>query len=118
MLKIKALLAKILQALTGAGKPQTMYRPLSSNQTSNWTYTAPYNGVLYLNFVSSQRSYVSIDWNGARMPHVAITTTSPNALLPYTMLLKKGDKVQIDGLNSNCYLSATTTSFVAWSFQG
>lgn len=117
MLVVKKLLAKIVQALTGVQKPQSMYRPLSTNQTSDWTWTAPYTGVLYLSFVSSQRVYITVRWNGAELPHIAIPPANPNALIPYTILLKKGDTVGVYGLSANCYLHGTLTAFIAYGFQ-
>ena len=116
-LKVKETLAKVVQALTGVQKPQTMYRPLSADRKSDWVWTAPYTGVLYLSFVSSTRTYISVEWNNAHLPHVAIPPASPNALMPYTILLKKGDKVGVYGLNNVCYLSGTMTAFVAYGFQ-
>lgn len=118
-LKIKETLAKVVQALTEVQKPLTMYRPLSADRKSDWVWTAPHTGVLYLSFVSISRTYISVEWNDARLPHVALSTASPspNVLMPYTILVKKGDKVAVYGLNNDCYLHSALTAFVAYSFQ-
>ena len=101
-------------------KPTTMYRPLSADQKSDWTWIAPYTGVLYLSFVSITRTYVWVEWNDEMLPHIALSTASPspNVLTPYTILVKKGDRVGIYGLSNDCYLNGRLTAFVAYKFQG
>lgn len=119
MLSIKKTLQKILQSLTEVQKPMTLSRPLSENQKRNWTYTAPADGILYLAFASSERTYISVIWNDVNLPDIAIVQPA-NTLVSttsYSILMKKGDTVQVNNLSENCFLT-NRTAFVAYKFQG
>lgn len=119
MLSIKKTLQKILQSLTEVQKPMTLSRPLSGNQQSDWTYTAPADGILYLAFASSARTYISVIWNGQNLPDLAIVQPA-NTLVSvtgYPVFVKKGDVINVNSLSGKCFLT-NRTAFVAYKFQG
>lgn len=105
-------LASEVNNLKGA-KPTNMYRPLTANQTSNFEYTAPHDGTIYLVFVSTVRSYCSILWNDANVGGVALPDYASPCAQTATVAMKKGDRVGVAGLNTNCYLLASQTAFIA-----
>ena len=119
MLSIKKTLQKILQSLTEVQKPMTLSRPLSGNQQSNWTYTAPADGILYLAFASTARTYVSVIWNNDNLPDIAIVqpANTLTSVTSYPILMKKGDTVRVNALSEKCFLT-NRTAFVAYKFQG
>lgn len=94
--------------------PSTLYRPLSENQTSPWTYISPHDGVLYLTFVGTARSYIGIQWNGAYLCGVAMPDTSGSPLAQtVTIFVRKNDEIYVPGLSSTCYLIASQTTLIA-----
>lgn len=94
--------------------PSTLYRPLSENQTSPWTYTSPHDGVLYLTFVGTVRSYIGIQWNGAYICGVAMPATSGIPIAQtVTIFVRKNDVINVPGLSSTCYLIASQTTLIA-----
>lgn len=94
-------------------KPTTLLRPISENQTTEWTYTAPNDGTLYLVFVGTVRSYCSVLWNNAYIGAVAFADNSAPLANTITVNVKKNDIIKVVGLNTNCYLISTQTAFVA-----
>lgn len=94
--------------------PSTVYRPLSQNQTEPWTYVSPHDGVLYLTFVGTIRSYIGIRWNGAYLCAVAMPDNSSTPIAQtVTIFVRKNDEIYVPGLSSTCYLIATQTTLVA-----
>ena len=107
MLSVKKILAKLLHIT----EPTTLYRPLSANRTTPWTYTAPYNGMLYLAVASSTRAYCGITWNGNEIGDFCLPTMSPAGAMTIPVLCKKGDVIGVTNLTANCFLS-TRTCFI------
>lgn len=117
-LKVKETLAKVVRALTGVQKPTTLYRPLSADQTSNWTWTAPYTGVLYITFISNTRTYCGISWNGVNIGDFCVAGNNQGmSAFVVPVLVSKGNEIFVGNLSSNCYLSGTRTCFIAYGFQ-
>lgn len=112
---LTAILNEVLPS--SAQKTESLLRPLSTNQQSDWSYTAPADGVLYLDFVVTTRTYITVTWNGANIAHFAGAPTSPNAIYPYPILMRKDDTVRLEGLSSNCYLLASTTCFITNAYH-
>jgi len=114
MLNTKQLLTKIIQKLKTVNEPTTLQvRPFQSNRTSNWSWQVTHTGILYLNFISSVRSYCSITWNGANIGDVVFHTESNNHATIVTIMVKKGDTIAVTGLTSNCYLSYRS-ALITW----
>lgn len=105
---LKALNDKII-----GRKPTTLSRPISGNQTTDWTYTALHDGTLYLVFVGTIRSYCSVLWNDAYIAAVAFADNSTPLANTITVNVKKNDIIKVIGLNANCYLISTQTAFIA-----
>ena len=97
-------------------EPESLrYRPLNSNQTSNWTYTVPASGILYLCFLGTTRSYCGVTWNGAQIGDICMPTSTNNALaVTFPVIVKEGDTIGVTGLTANCYLSSTRTGLLTW----
>jgi hypothetical protein len=110
--KIPKSLASDVNTLKG-NKPTNLFRPLTANQTSDFKYTAPHDGTIYLVFVSTTRSYCSILWNDANVGGVALPDNTAPCAQTATVAMKKGDRVRVAGLNTNCYLLASQTAFIA-----
>lgn len=99
-------IAEEIKKLRLSNQPTRLERPLLSNYTQlNWKYVAPKSGMLYLAFVSIQRSYVGIRWNNADIGDFAMPTGSSAGATVIPVVVKKGDEISIYGLNENCYLS-------------
>ena len=109
MLDIKKILAKLLHIT----EPTTLTRPISGNQTSAWSWTAPYNGILYLSGISNQRNYFGVLWNGVNIGDIAIGGNNQGStafMVPF--ILKKGDTISTSALSTDCYLLGTRTCFI------
>ena len=97
-------------------KPATLSRPITGgNRTTDWTYTAPHDGTLYLVFAGTVRSYCTVKWNNADIGAVAFVDSSNNLVSACTMTVnvKKNDTINVVGLKTNCYLIASQTAFIA-----
>lgn len=116
MLLVKKLLGKILNQLSnmkGCNEPKTLYRPLSTHQNSNWTYTVPYTGILYLCFASFERTYCGILWNGVNIGDFALAG-SDTEVITIPILVKKNDTIEVNNLSTKCWLAANRTCLIAW----
>lgn len=114
-LDLKELIAKVLNKLSHLYEPQTLaVRPISGNQTSDWTYAVPQTGILYLTFVSTTRTYCGILWNNANIGDVAIAPSGATTAL-VTLPVKKGDTIKVTGLTSNCFLSGTRCCLITYA---
>ena len=114
-LSTKKLLAKIADKIDHLYEPSSLaVRPLSANQTSDWSYTVPQTGILYLNFISTVRTYCGITWNGAAIGDIAIAPSEATTAL-VTIPVKKGDVIAVTGLTSNCFLVATRCALMAYA---
>lgn len=111
--KILGLIAEEIPKLRQQNQPKSLYRPTNTSITANWSYTVPHKGMLYLAFVSIQRSYVSIKWNDAEIGDFAIPTGSAAGATVIPVAVKEGDIIRVTGLNSNCYLSSRT-ALISW----
>ena len=116
MLNVKKLLTLTLQKLKEGPSPKIlMVRPLSENQVSPWTYTVPYTGLLYLNFIANARAYCGILWNGAALGDVCVTNNGSNWYAQIvTIPVAKGDTIVVSGLTTSCYLAATRCALITW----
>ena len=94
-------------------KPTTLQRPLSEDQKTAWSYTAPHTGLLYLGFVGTTRAYCAISWNHAYIGSVAMAQSSIALTQTTTVYVKKGDVIEVSGLSADCYLSSGLTALVA-----
>lgn len=110
--KLKGDIDSLNSKITGR-KPTTFIRPLSENQTSEWTYTAPHDGTLYLVIVGTVRSYCSVMWNNNYIAAIAFPDNSVPLAHTVPVNVKKNDAIKVMGLNTNCYLIATQTAFIA-----
>ncbi|MBR2555743.1 MAG: hypothetical protein IKE94_12850 [Aeriscardovia sp.] len=114
MLDVKKLLAKITQKLKTVNEPTTLQvRPFSVNRTSDWSWQVTHTGILYLNFISGQRSYCTILWNGANIGDVVFHTESNIHAIVVPVMVKVGDTVAVNGLTNNCYLSYRS-ALITW----
>lgn len=92
--------------------------PLSNSQQSDWTYTAPNDGLLMLNFLATNRNYISTTVNGNRYAHMTpMWTSNINGVSAFQTFLKKGDVFVISGLSATCSLM-TNTAFVPFVVGG
>ena len=98
-------------------EPKHVDRPLSANRTSNWEWTAPYNGTLYLVVTTQERAYVTITYNRSTpIATVAMPTTNPSAVTTIPIKVKKGDIINVNQLTTKCWLS-TETSFIRGGYN-
>lgn len=109
MLDVKKTLAKLLHIT----EPTTLTRPISGRQTTAWSWTAPYNGILYLSGITYQRHYFGVMWNGANIGDFAVGGNNQgSSAFTLTFILKKGDTISTSALNTNCYLEGARTCFI------
>lgn len=102
-----------LSTLNGNFKPTTLYRPLSADQKSNWSYSVPHTGTLYLYFTGTVRTYCPIFWNSSIIGSVSMPSSSVPLIQTVTINVKKGDTIVVNALNNDCYLSGTGTCLIA-----
>lgn len=94
--------------------PKTLLRPLTVNQTTDWTYTAPHDGTLFLTYISKVRHYTSVNWNGAYIGAFSLPTyNEQNYAQTMSIPMAKGDSVSVTGLSPDAYLIQTQTAFIA-----
>lgn len=94
-------------------EPKYVDRPLSADQTSNWEWIAPYNGTLYLVFITYERSYATVHYNdSAIIATVAVPGASSPTVVTVPITVKKGDKINVNNLGTECFLSNVETSFI------
>lgn len=98
-------------------KPTTLTRPLSTDvKSGTFSYTAPSDGVLYLNVFTTARTYWGIQWNGQPIgdsaQYPASSTSTSAALIP--ILCKKGDVITAGTFTANCFVSAARTAFISF----
>lgn len=92
--------------------------PISTNQTTQWTYTAPSDGVLMVNFNASARAYTSSSINGEGYAHITPTFVSGQVMVSeYQVMLSRGDVFVLAGLSANCF-AMTNTKFVPYIVGG
>lgn len=109
MLDVKKTLAKLLHIT----EPTTLTRPIITDQKTAWTWTAPYNGILYICVISFQRKYFGIMWNGANIGDVAVGGNNQGgSAVTIPIICKKGDTISTSALDNNCYLAASRTCFI------
>lgn len=102
-----------LSTLNSKITPTTLYRPISADQKSNWTYNVPHTGTLYLFVQGTVRAYVSINWNNSLIASVTMPNNSIALIQTVTVNVKKGDKISVNGLNSECFLASAGTCLLA-----
>lgn len=111
--RILSWIAEEIAELRKQNQPTTLYRPVSADVKTTWTYTATHTGMLYLAFNSFQRTYIGVEWNNAAIGDFAIPTGSSDSAFVIPIAVKKGDTIKVNNLNANCYLS-TRTALIAW----
>lgn len=107
-------LGNILGDIIDRQNPGTLIRPLSSNATSTWTYTAPSTGMFYATIAcSGARQYIRVNRNGSTIAGYALPTASNTVYMnAMSFYLKKGDTLQFVDLNSTTFLHSGLTAFV------
>ena len=108
---------RVLKTNMNSMVPTTLYRPLSENQTSTWNYTVPHTGTLYLLFIGTVRSYCAVLWNGNIVGNVAMPNSSSAMTSTVTLKVKKGDTIQVQNLQTTCYLSSGGTALIADGYE-
>lgn len=93
-------------------KPKTLIRPLSAEQTTDWTFTAPSDGILYAMVRSQGRKYIGCFWNGEAIGGLA--SDGHNDMLNFQVFCKCGDMVSIEGIDSTHTIINTTTAFISF----
>ena len=97
--------------------PETIYRPISENQYSDWTYTVPYSGILYLCVNSTTRSYVTVKLNNNLIGVTALGNYNPSQSVTLPVIVTKGDTVTVINLTADCFLVAGVTALMAFPLQ-
>ena len=99
--------------------PETIYRPISENQYSSWTYTVPYSGILYLCFAGMNRKWSTIKIDNIPIASIAVTPSTAGAPNGMTIpiFVTKGQTVFVDGLEDQWYLLASVTCLIAFPLQ-
>lgn len=92
-------------------RPTTLTRPLQADRTTDWTFTAPYNGILYVMVRSQGRKYVGCTWNTE--PIGGLASDGSNDMLNFQVICKSGDTVQITPLDNTHYIVAGATAFIS-----
>lgn len=107
-------LGNILGDIIDRQNPGTLIRPLSSNATSTWTYTAPSTGLFYATIAcSGARQYIQVTRNGSAIAGYALPTASNTVYMnAMSFYLKKGDTLQFVDLSSTTFLRSGLTAFV------
>ena len=111
---LKEWIAKVTERIKLSPKTAAYIRPLAEDQKSNWTYTVPHSGVLYLWVISISRTYCYITLNGVNIGDFALPTTNPNTTIPIPIIVGKGDVLGVNNLSSSCYLGAARTTLIPW----
>lgn len=91
--------------------PKSISYPLSADQKSPWTFTAPSIGMLNLMLRSNSRTYIAVYWNGNNIIGFALSGTQEN--VTQQVMCNKGDVVEVANLSTNTYL-LTGTSFISF----
>ena len=80
---------------------------------TNFTYTAPKNGIIYVNVVQTSRQKIGASINGVFVGQISLTgmTSGNPAIAPFTYFLSKGDIINVN-CNSESYIMASGTKFI------
>lgn len=92
-------------------RPTTLTRPLQADQTTDWTFTAPYSGILYAMVRSQGRKYIGCLWNTNAIGGLA--SDGSNDMLNFQVICKSGDTVKLEGLDTTHYVVAAATAFIS-----
>lgn len=105
------------KALIALNVPTYVYRPISGNQTSNWTYTVEQSGILMLTFSFNERSYIPITVNNAAVATIAMTGGAYAEITTISIPVVKGQVVAVTNLTGTSYIIGTSSALIAYPYQ-